>query len=115
VAKAGVNQITQFLARELAPHKIRVNAIVPGFFPAEQNRKVLTPERVASILNHTPMNRFGEAEELVGAAVYLASRKAPGFVTGGDLEGGRRFERDDDLRDVHGLQSRQRCLCSVCT
>jgi NAD(P)-dependent dehydrogenase (short-subunit alcohol dehydrogenase family) len=50
VAKAGVNQITQFLA----PHKIRVNAILPGFFPAEQNRKVLTPERVASILNHTP-------------------------------------------------------------
>ena len=43
---------------------------------AEQNRKVLTPERVASILTHTPMNRFGEASELVGATVYLASRKA---------------------------------------
>jgi NAD(P)-dependent dehydrogenase (short-subunit alcohol dehydrogenase family) len=85
VAKAGVNQITQFLARELAPHKIRVNAILPGFFPAEQNRKVLTPERVASILNHTPMNRFGEANELVGAAVYLASRRASGFVTGAIL------------------------------
>ena len=82
VAKGGVNQITRFLARELAPHQIRVNAIVPGFFPAEQNRKVLTPERVASILAHTPMNRFGEAEELVGAAVYLASRKASSFVTG---------------------------------
>jgi NAD(P)-dependent dehydrogenase (short-subunit alcohol dehydrogenase family) len=85
VAKSGVNQITQFLARELAPHKIRVNAILPGFFPAEQNRKVLTPERVASILNHTPMNRFGEANELVGAAVYLASRRASGFVTGAIL------------------------------
>jgi NAD(P)-dependent dehydrogenase (short-subunit alcohol dehydrogenase family) len=85
VAKAGVNQITQFLARELAPHHIRVNAIVPGFFPAEQNRKVLTPERISSILTHTPMNRFGEAEELVGAAVYLASRKASGFVTGAIL------------------------------
>src|SRR3954471_5320673 len=71
VAKAGVNQITKFLARELAPHQIRVNAILPGFFPAEQNRKVLTPERVASILGHTPMNRFGDASELVGAAVYL--------------------------------------------
>jgi NAD(P)-dependent dehydrogenase (short-subunit alcohol dehydrogenase family) len=82
VAKAGVNQITQFLARELAAHQIRVNAILPGFFPAEQNRKVLTPERVASILTHTPMNRFGEAAELVGTAVYLASRKASGFVTG---------------------------------
>ena len=85
VAKAGVNQITQFLARELAPHKIRVNAIVPGFFPAEQNRKVLTPERVNSILTHTPMNRFGEAEELVGATVYLASGRASSFVTGSIL------------------------------
>ncbi len=85
VAKAGVNQITRFLARELAPHEIRVNAIIPGFFPAEQNRKVLTPERVASIMTHTPMNRFGEAGELVGAAVYLASRRASSFVTGSIL------------------------------
>ncbi|SPE35995.1 Short-chain dehydrogenase/reductase SDR [Candidatus Sulfopaludibacter sp. SbA6] len=82
VAKAGVNQITFFLARELAPHNIRVNAILPGFFPAEQNRKLLTPERVASIIGHTPMSRFGEAEELVGATVYLASRRAASFVTG---------------------------------
>jgi len=82
VSKAGVNQITQFLARDLAPHNVRVNAIMPGFFPAEQNRKVLTPDRVASILTHTPMNRFGEAEELVGVTVYLASRKASSFVTG---------------------------------
>jgi NAD(P)-dependent dehydrogenase (short-subunit alcohol dehydrogenase family) len=82
VAKGGVNQITQFLSRELAPNNIRVNAILPGFFPAEQNRKVLTPERVASILAHTPMKRFGEAEELVGAVLYLASRKASSFVTG---------------------------------
>jgi NAD(P)-dependent dehydrogenase (short-subunit alcohol dehydrogenase family) len=82
IAKAGVNQITHFLARELAPHNIRVNAILPGFFPAEQNRKVLTPERVSAILGHTPMQRFGEAEELIGAAVYLASRRASSFVTG---------------------------------
>jgi len=85
VSKGGVNQITQFLAREWAEHNVRVNAIVPGFFPAEQNRKVLTPERVASILGHTPMKRFGEAQELVGAAVYLASRKAASFVTGSIL------------------------------
>jgi NAD(P)-dependent dehydrogenase (short-subunit alcohol dehydrogenase family) len=85
VAKAGVNQITQFLARDLAPHNIRVNAILPGFFPAEQNRKLLTDERVASILGHTPMNRFGESNELVGAAVYLASREAASFVTGSIL------------------------------
>jgi NAD(P)-dependent dehydrogenase (short-subunit alcohol dehydrogenase family) len=82
VAKAGVNQITLFLARELAPHNVRVNAILPGFFPAEQNRKVLTPERIASIIGHTPMKRFGEAQELIGATVYLASRRAASFVTG---------------------------------
>jgi NAD(P)-dependent dehydrogenase (short-subunit alcohol dehydrogenase family) len=82
VSKAGVNHITHFLARELAPNNVRVNAILPGFFPAEQNRKLLTPERTAAILGHTPMKRFGEAEELVGATVYLASRRASSFVTG---------------------------------
>ncbi|AQQ54622.1 SDR family oxidoreductase [Planococcus lenghuensis] len=81
-SKAGVNSVTQFLAREFAPYGIRVNAIIPGFFPAEQNRKILSEDRIASILNHTPMDRFGEPEELQGAAVYLASDKASGFVTG---------------------------------
>jgi NAD(P)-dependent dehydrogenase (short-subunit alcohol dehydrogenase family) len=85
ITKAGVNQITQFLAREWAPHRVRVNAIQPGFFPAEQNRKLLTPERTAQILNHTPMNRFGEAAELIGAALYLASDRASSFVTGSIL------------------------------
>jgi len=85
VAKGGVNQITQFLAREWAPHNVRVNAILPGFFPAEQNRKLLTAERTASIVNHTPMARFGEASELVGAAVYLSSPQAASFVTGSIL------------------------------
>ncbi len=82
VTKGGVNQITQFLAREWAQHGVRVNAIVPGFFPAEQNRKLLTPERTASIMTHTPMGRFGDPCELVGAAVYLASKSAASFVTG---------------------------------
>jgi NAD(P)-dependent dehydrogenase (short-subunit alcohol dehydrogenase family) len=82
VAKAGVNQITQFLAREWAPHSIRVNAILPGFIPAEQNRKLLTEERTASIMRHTPMNRFGEPWELGGITVFLASPKASSFVTG---------------------------------
>ncbi|MBU8906347.1 SDR family oxidoreductase [Desertibacillus haloalkaliphilus] len=81
-SKAGVNNVTQFLAREFAPYGIRVNGIIPGFFPAEQNRKILSEERVASIMGHTPMDRFGEPEELQGAAVYLASDKASGFVTG---------------------------------
>lgn len=85
VAKGGVNQITQFLAREWAPARVRVNAILPGFFPAEQNRKLLTPERTEKILGHTPMGRFGEAAELVGATVYLASDKAASFVTGSIL------------------------------
>jgi NAD(P)-dependent dehydrogenase (short-subunit alcohol dehydrogenase family) len=82
VCKGGVNQITQFLAREWAPVSVRVNAILPGFFPAEQNRKLLTEDRTAQIMNHTPMKRFGEASELVGAAVYLAAPQASSFVTG---------------------------------
>lgn len=82
VAKGGVNQITQFLARDFAPHRVRVNAIIPGFFPAEQNRRILTPERTASIMGHTPMGRFGEPCELVGATIFLASEKAASFVTG---------------------------------
>jgi NAD(P)-dependent dehydrogenase (short-subunit alcohol dehydrogenase family) len=85
VTKGGVNQITQFLAREWAPFKVRVNAIRPGFFPAGQNRALLSPERTAQIMNHTPMKRFGEAQELVGAALYLASEKASAFVTGSIL------------------------------
>jgi len=82
ISKAGVNNLTQFLAREWAPHRIRVNAILPGFFPAEQNRKLLTPERTQAIFNHTPMGRFGEPEELVGVVIWLASEKASSFVTG---------------------------------
>jgi NAD(P)-dependent dehydrogenase (short-subunit alcohol dehydrogenase family) len=82
ITKAGINNMTQFLAREWAPHRIRVNAVAPGFFPAEQNRKILTEERVASIMGHTPMDRFGEPEELAGAVVWLASERASGFVTG---------------------------------
>lgn len=82
ITKAGVNNMTQFLAREWAPHRVRVNAIAPGFFPAEQNRRILTDERVAAIMAHTPMGRFGEPEELAGAVVWLASDAASGFVTG---------------------------------
>jgi len=90
-AKAAVISLTQFLAREWAPHGVRVNSITPGFFPADQNRKLLfkedgTPtDRAQSIMGHTPMGRFGEPNELAGAAVFLASTKASGFVTGIDL------------------------------
>lgn len=82
ISKAGVNNLTQFLAREWALQKIRVNALAPGFFPAEQNRKILTQDRVESILRHTPMGRFGDPGELVGAVIWLASEKASSFVTG---------------------------------
>ncbi|MFC5649616.1 SDR family oxidoreductase [Paenibacillus solisilvae] len=81
-SKHAVNSMTQFLAREFAPHGVRVNAIVPGFFPAEQNKAILSPERVASIMGHTPMNRFGDPKELQGAVVWLASEAASSFVTG---------------------------------
>ena len=82
VSKAGVNILTRYLARELAPHRIRVNAIVPGFFPAEQNRKLLDESRIEAILRHTPAGRLGEPNELVGTIVWLASERASGFVTG---------------------------------
>lgn len=81
-SKAAINNLTKNLAREWGPNRIRVNAIIPGFFPAEQNRKILSPERIQSILGHTPMNRFGDPKELQGAAVFLASEQASGFVTG---------------------------------
>ena len=90
-AKAAVLSLSQFLAREWAGSGVRVNTITPGFFPAEQNRKILfnedgTPtERAGAIMGHTPMGRFGSAEELIGAAVFLASHAASSFVTGTDI------------------------------
>jgi NAD(P)-dependent dehydrogenase (short-subunit alcohol dehydrogenase family) len=82
ISKAGINNLTQYLARELAPLGIRVNAIAPGFFPAEQNRKILSTERVEAILRHTPMARLGMPDELIGTVIWLASAAASGFVTG---------------------------------
>ncbi|HEX9998038.1 MAG TPA: SDR family oxidoreductase [Abditibacterium sp.] len=90
-AKAAVINLTQFLAREWATHNIRVNALSPGFFPAEQNKKLLFNEdgsysaRGGQIITHTPMARFGSADELAGATVFLASKAASGFVTGHNL------------------------------
>jgi NAD(P)-dependent dehydrogenase (short-subunit alcohol dehydrogenase family) len=90
-AKAAVLNLTQFLAREWAPKGVRVNSITPGFFPAEQNRKLLfaedgsPTERTKSVWAHTPMKRFGEAPEVAGAAIFLASHRASSFVTGADI------------------------------
>ena len=83
-SKAAVHNISKNLAREWATKGVRVNILVPGFFPAEQNRKVLTPERVALIMSRTPMARFGEAHELAGAALLLASDSGS-FITGTEL------------------------------
>jgi NAD(P)-dependent dehydrogenase (short-subunit alcohol dehydrogenase family) len=90
-SKAAVLSLSQFLAREWATQGVRVNTITPGFFPAEQNRKLLfnddgTPTaRTKAIWGHTPMNRFGESKELIGAAVFLAAHAASSFITGTDI------------------------------
>ena len=77
--KAAVHNLSKNLAREWAPQRVRVNTLVPGFFPAEQNRKILNPDRVASIMRHTPMNRFGEATLIDGFFVN-GSAKLVGVV-----------------------------------
>jgi len=84
-SKAAVLNLTQNLAREWAPQKIRVNAISPGFFPAEQNRKILTQDRVSKIMGHTPMNRYGDPEELSGAILLMAANVAGSFLTGANI------------------------------
>jgi NAD(P)-dependent dehydrogenase (short-subunit alcohol dehydrogenase family) len=82
--KAAVHNLSKNLAREWAEAKVRVNTIVPGFFPAEQNKKVLNPARIASIMGHTPAKRFGEASELIGATLLLAS-EAGSFMNGTEI------------------------------
>jgi len=84
-AKAAVVNLTKNLAREFARKNVRVNVLCPGFFPAEQNRKILDQERVENIMRGTPMQRFGEPQELIGAAILLLSRAAGSFITGEDL------------------------------
>jgi NAD(P)-dependent dehydrogenase (short-subunit alcohol dehydrogenase family) len=86
VAKAGIKNLTQNLGREWGKKGVRVNAIRPGFFPTEWNRKnFITPERENAILGHTPMGRYGEPSELLGAILWLAS-DAASFVTGAEIE-----------------------------
>jgi NAD(P)-dependent dehydrogenase (short-subunit alcohol dehydrogenase family) len=81
-SKAAVINLTQNVARELAPKNVRVNAICPGFFPAEQNRAILDEVRAANIMNQTPMARYGTPEELIGATLLLLSNKAGSYITG---------------------------------
>jgi NAD(P)-dependent dehydrogenase (short-subunit alcohol dehydrogenase family) len=81
IAKSGVFSLTQTLAAEWAGRGVRVNAISPGFVMTELNRDKMSAQRKALALARTPAGRFGEVDEMVGAAVYLAS-PAAGFVTG---------------------------------
>ncbi len=81
-SKAAVHNLTRNLAREWGDKDIRVNTLVPGFFPAEESRKVLDESRVLDILRQTPASRFGNAEELIGATLLLASPAAGSFITG---------------------------------
>jgi NAD(P)-dependent dehydrogenase (short-subunit alcohol dehydrogenase family) len=87
-AKAGVSNLTCWLATHLAPLGIRVNAIAPGFFLTDQNRFLLTDEKTGgltprgrAVVAHTPMGRFGAPQDLAGAVVWLVS-DASSFVTG---------------------------------
>ena len=84
-SKAAVHNLTRNLAREWADRDIRVNTLVPGFFPAEQNRAVLDESRVLEIMRHTPASRFGNPQELIGATLLLASNAAGGFITGTEI------------------------------
>lgn len=85
VAKAGVKNLSQNLAREWAPFNVRVNILRPGFLPTEWNRaNFITAEREQAILTHTPMRRYGDPDELVGAVVWLFSNAAS-FVTGAEI------------------------------
>ena len=87
-AKSAVSNFTQWLATYLAKSNIRVNAIAPGFFVTNQNRALLFTEdgkptaRTGQILAATPMGRFGEADELLGAVLFLLCDEAASFITG---------------------------------
>ncbi|MGL4593869.1 MAG: SDR family NAD(P)-dependent oxidoreductase [Thermoguttaceae bacterium] len=84
-SKAGVVNLTQNIAQEFAPQKIRANCICPGFFPAEQNRKLLDAERIEHIMRGTPMKRYGNPDELIGAALLLLSARAGSYMTGSTI------------------------------
>mmetsp|Transcript_44393 Transcript_44393/g.120960 ORF Transcript_44393/g.120960 Transcript_44393/m.120960 type:complete len:99 (-) Transcript_44393:250-546(-) len=83
-SKAALSNLSQNLAREYG-EKLRVNLLIPGFFPAEQNRKILSKERTATIMEHTPANRFGDPQELVPVCILLASRAASSFINGAEI------------------------------
>lgn len=87
-AKSGINNFTMWMATYFAETGLRVNAIAPGFFLTEQNRDLLLNQdgsyttRAEKIITHTPMKRFGEANDLVGTLLWLVDEAYSGFVTG---------------------------------
>ncbi|MEJ6570355.1 MAG: SDR family oxidoreductase [Akkermansiaceae bacterium] len=84
-AKAAVHNLSKNLAREWAEHDIRVNTLVPGFFPSTEASQQGDETRALEILRHTPMSRFGNANELTGATLMLASNNAGSFITGTEI------------------------------
>ncbi len=84
-SKAAVKNLSGNIAQDLALKGVRVNTICPGFFPAEQNRKLLDEARTDSIMRGTPMRRYGEPDELIGAALLLLSENAGKFITGATI------------------------------
>jgi glucose 1-dehydrogenase len=85
ISKGGIAMLTRALALELAEHKINVNAIAPGAILTDMNRESLSiPENRARLLDRIPWKRIGDAEDLVGGAVFLASPESD-YVTGATL------------------------------
>lgn len=84
-AKAAVHNLSKNLAREWAEHDIRVNTLVPGFFPSAEASQQGDETHALEILRHTPMSRFGNPDELTGATLLLASNAASSFITGAEI------------------------------
>lgn len=84
-SKAALHNMTKNFAREWADNDIRVNTIIPGFFPSETNQRALDETQILEIMRKTPMSRFGDPDELIGATLLLASSKAGSFITGSEF------------------------------
>jgi 3-oxoacyl-[acyl-carrier protein] reductase len=85
-AKGFVSTITRVLAKELAPHGVRVNAVAPGVIETDFHRKNSTPEQLAAAIKGIPLGRLGTSEECVGAFEFLADDSMSGYITGQVIE-----------------------------
>lgn len=84
-SKAALHNMTKNFAREWADQDIRVNTLIPGFFPSDHNKRALDETQILEIMRKTPMSRFGDPDELIAATLLLASPKAGSFITGSEL------------------------------